>query len=533
MAKSTINLGSSPNDGTGSNLRTGGTIINNNFNEIYSNFGDGTNLKPFIDFADDSSTVLRTNIGNPITVTGGLGIQTSITSGKLQIAVDNSVLTANATATLTNKTISLSNNTVSGTLTEFNNAISGTEFATTDQSQTITNKTMSGALNTFSAIPNTGLANSGITIRDNTSTTDVVNLGETLSILGTGSVSSSVTGNTVTLNVSNLTNADLSGSAGITNANLANSSITIGNGSVNLGDTLTSTGNFNLTGSSSISGTGTIDQTGSGSKVRFNFANVPSFPSYSTYSGSIAIDETNEIMKFASPSAWIEVLSENSVLDKISNVFQTGVQNGYVLKWNSGTARWEAGAESGGGSSLTVQDEGSALSTDATTLNFVGAGVVASGTGATKTITIAGGGASALDDLSDVTNSSPVAGHTLVYDGSGWVQATTPVSQLLVTSSGSSGYRFTGAGFPSTSGNNPDLHLKKGQTYYFINNSGGSHPFRIQSTTGTGGTAYNTGVTNNGAASGAIIFHVSMDSPATLYYQCTNHGAMVGNINIT
>ncbi len=44
------------------------------------------------------------------------------------------------------------------------------------------------------------------------------------------------------------------------------------------------------------------------------------------------------------------------------------------------------------GSSLTVQDEGSALATAATTLNFVGAGVTASGTGATKTITIAGGG---------------------------------------------------------------------------------------------------------------------------------------------
>ena len=530
MPKSTINLGSSPNDGTGSNLRTGGTIINNNFNEIYSNFGDGSNLKPYIDFADDSSTVLRTNIGNPITVTGGLGIQTSITSGKLQIAVDNSVLTANATATLTNKTINLSNNTVSGTLTEFNNALSGTDFATTDQTQTITNKTMSGALNTFTAIPNTGLANSGITIRDNTSTTDIVSLGETLSILGTGSVSSSVTGNTVTLNVSNLTNSDLSGSAGITNANLANSTVQIGNSTVSLGQSLTSAGDFNLTGSSSISGTGTIDQTGSGSKVRFNFANVPSFPSYSTYSGSIAIDETNEVMKFASPSAWIEVLSENSVLDKISNVFQTGVQNGYVLKWNSGTARWEANAESAGG--ITVQEEGSSLSSSATTLNFVGSAVTATGTGATKTSTITGG-SRALNDITDVTVSSPVAGDSLVYDGSGWVQAQTPVSQLLVTSNSSSGYRFTGAGFPSTSGDNPDLHLKKGQTYYFINNSGGSHPFRIQSTTGTGGTAYNTGVTNNGASSGAIIFHVSMDSPATLYYQCTSHGAMVGNINIT
>ena len=48
-------------------------------------------------------------------------------------------------------------------------------------------------------------------------------------------------------------------------------------------------------------------------------------------------------------------------------------------------------AGGGGGGGVTVQDEGSSLSTTGTTLNFVGSGVVASGTGATKTITIAGG----------------------------------------------------------------------------------------------------------------------------------------------
>ena len=47
---------------------------------------------------------------------------------------------------------------------------------------------------------------------------------------------------------------------------------------------------------------------------------------------------------------------------------------------------------SSGISGITIQEEGSALSTAATTLNFVGAGVTASGTGATKTITISGGG---------------------------------------------------------------------------------------------------------------------------------------------
>ena len=47
----------------------------------------------------------------------------------------------------------------------------------------------------------------------------------------------------------------------------------------------------------------------------------------------------------------------------------------------------------GNSGAITVQDEGSSLSTSATTLNFVGAGVTASGTGATKT-TISGGGGS-------------------------------------------------------------------------------------------------------------------------------------------
>ena len=44
------------------------------------------------------------------------------------------------------------------------------------------------------------------------------------------------------------------------------------------------------------------------------------------------------------------------------------------------------------GGEITIQEEGSALSTAATTLNFVGSGVTATGTGTTKTITISGGG---------------------------------------------------------------------------------------------------------------------------------------------
>ena len=49
-------------------------------------------------------------------------------------------------------------------------------------------------------------------------------------------------------------------------------------------------------------------------------------------------------------------------------------------------------SSSGGGGSITTQDEGVTLSAGVTTLNFTGAGVTASGAGATTTITIPGGG---------------------------------------------------------------------------------------------------------------------------------------------
>lgn len=46
------------------------------------------------------------------------------------------------TQTLTNKTIDLASNTVTGTLAQFNTALSGTNFVSTDGSETLTNKTL-------------------------------------------------------------------------------------------------------------------------------------------------------------------------------------------------------------------------------------------------------------------------------------------------------------------------------------------------------------------------------------------------------
>ena len=87
------------------------------------------------------------------------------------------------------------------------------------------------------------------------------------------------------------------------------------------------------------------------------------------------------------------------------------------------TVSANSGSWGTGGSSLTIQNQGSDLSTTATTLNFVGAGVVATGDYGTKTITINGGSSTTLDDITDVSTSGVTNGQVLKYNGSSWEPA--------------------------------------------------------------------------------------------------------------
>ena len=97
-----------------------------------------------------------------------------------------------------------------------------------------------------------------------------------------------------------------------------------------------------------------------------------------------------------------------------------------------------------------------------------------------------------------------------------------------VVNNGASAYRFTGPGQDGAE-DNPDVYLVRGQRYRFSVNASG-HPFQLR--VSNGGSAYTDGVTNNGATSGNVEINVQHDAPAQLYYQCTNHGGMVGNIYI-
>jgi len=246
------------------------------------------------------------------------------------------------------------------------------------------------------------------------------------------------------------------------------------------------------------------------------------------------------------------------------------------------------GSIGGGGSDITVQEEGSSLSTAATTLNFVGNAVTATGNGATKTITINTAGSTLdIDAQTDGTGITVEATDKLILSDGGTekkinvsqlfdsadfdtevaansavaantLKATYPVSDstkvghLTVTQAvdldsveaeatrtsiwnvGAAGgvYTFAGPGLDGTE-NKPALYLMRGEKYRFAVNASG-HPFRIQTSTGAydASTQFTDGLTNLGTQSGNVEFNVQFDAPDILYYVCQSHSGMGNAIHI-
>jgi hypothetical protein len=93
---------------------------------------------------------IANDTGDITAVTSGTGISVTNSTGPVpSVAVDTAVVaTTNNTLTLTNKTVALGSNTVSGTLAEFNAALTDADFASLAGSETLTNKTITSALNT-------------------------------------------------------------------------------------------------------------------------------------------------------------------------------------------------------------------------------------------------------------------------------------------------------------------------------------------------------------------------------------------------
>ena len=90
MAKQTINIGTIADDGTGSTIRAGGDITNDNFNELYTKLGDGTTLYS-LTFPNATDTVVARNTSDTLTnktLTSPAINTPTITSGVIATSLD-------------------------------------------------------------------------------------------------------------------------------------------------------------------------------------------------------------------------------------------------------------------------------------------------------------------------------------------------------------------------------------------------------------------------------------------------------------
>ena len=161
-------------------------------------------------------------------------------------------VTLNNSVTLTNKTLALGSNTISGTLSQFNTAVTDATLVSTTGTETLTNKSLTAPVLTGSS------ASAGSIIFKE----DTDNGTNSATLKGPESTAD------VTITLPAETGTVLTTATSILNGNLANSSITIGTTGINLGGSITT-----FVGMNSITSTAVVTND-SGFKIRNNSDNT-------------------------------------------------------------------------------------------------------------------------------------------------------------------------------------------------------------------------------------------------------------------
>ena len=189
------------------------------------------------------------------------------------------------------------------------------------------------------------------------------------------------------------------------------------------------------------------------------------------------------------------------------------------------------------GDNLTITNDAPNVSQNIFQTIAGDSGTTAAGS-ATTTLTVAGGNGVATVATADTltinadlyTSSTPSNNDNIVYNGTSWDPVESPTVGFTVTAPTMSDYQFSGGGMDS-SANNPTIYVYRGFTYRFDNSGPGvAHPFELRQS--AGGAALSVGVT--GSTTGVQYYTVPQNVSAgtTYVYQCTLHPAMVGNIVI-
>ena len=436
---------------------------------------DGINLGTGIGVFDSkSNTTLQFN-----SLAAGSGI--SVTENLNTITITNTApnIVQNAFTTIQ---VAGETNIIADSSSDVLTIVAGTGITlTTDPSTdtlTITGTSASATQNLFETI----VSDTGSTTAD--STTD------TLNILGGTDISTSIVGDTLTIDYTG------SGSQG----GNAFGSITVSGQDTVAADSISDTLNL-------VAGSGVVITTNQTTdEVTFSVI-------AGAGSGTINSGDTGSLAYYAATGTAIS-------------------QTGSNLTWNSGTntlavtGAIEANSIQSTGLGVPTFTSGSDIKFDAAS----GAGEVDITGSLTVSGTITGDG-SGLTNLPAGGISNVVEDTTPQLGGDLDTNGKTLVHNFDVVNNGASDYTFSDPGsnwFP-VSENDPVLYLRRGETYIFDVNASG-HPFEIRLS--NGGAAYNTGITNNAVQIGQLTFTVPMSAPSTLYYQCTIHSSMGNTINI-
>lgn len=240
-----------------------------------------------------------TNPANPVIDEDAMGTDSAILPPSQQSV---KAFVTSGTVTLSNKSIALGSNTLSGTTAQFNSALSDGSFATLAGTETLTNKTLtSPVLNTtisgtafkdeddmssdsatavasqqsIKAYVDAQLTAQDLDISDGSSTIAIDLDSETLGLLGGTGIDSTASGNNVTFAIDS-TVATLTGSQTLTNKTISGSS-----------NTLSNIGNSSLTNSSVSYGGVSLSLGGSDATPAFDLQDATSYPA-SALTGTVS-----------------------------------------------------------------------------------------------------------------------------------------------------------------------------------------------------------------------------------------------------